>query len=230
MPNNIELLLHNVSHSDLVLTIADPSTEINSDRVIARPKFSHFREITKSILDSIEEKVIHNITFSTYLRHHRRMVCQKPMKYEVVPMSENALVPVGFDLRDSPVKIHNVSSLRFRRDDKQILPSAETSCHINAADFPLLAVLIPKWLQAIQYKYRPDCKLIVFLVTGRGTPNDTSARVIDNSTQLAGRLMAKFIELQYPFLEVRQIHSSTNLFRYDENIVFVKRGKVLSRK
>jgi hypothetical protein len=36
-------------------------------------------------------------------------------------------------------------------------------------------------------------------------------------------LITKFIEREYPSLEVVHVHSATNIFRYDENIAFVKR-------
>jgi hypothetical protein len=35
-------------------------------------------------------------------------------------------------------------------------------------------------------------------------------------------LIALFLAKAYPKIEVQLIHSNTNLFRYDENIVFVK--------
>ena len=38
--------------------------------------------------------------------------------------------------------------------------------------------------------------------------------------------MKVFIEKLYPNIEVVCVHSTTNLFRYDENIVFVKRNLI----
>lgn len=83
-------------------------------------------------------------------------------------------------------------------------------------------MLIPKWLSLLKPE---SCRRIVYLITGMGTPSDAVAEHIDsNSTGETGQLCQKFIEQMCgPELEVVCVHSPTNLFRYDENIVFVKR-------
>lgn len=52
---------------------------------------------------------------------------------------------------------------------------------------------------------------------------DTNATINDNSTEFTAHLLSHFIHQQYPDIEILKIHSLTNLFRYDDNIVFVKR-------
>lgn len=48
--------------------------------------------------------------------------------------------------------------------------------------------------------------------------------MVDNSTKYTARLIELFLRSTYPEIsEVRLLHSTTNLFRYDENILFVKR-------
>jgi hypothetical protein len=93
---------------------------------------------------------------------------------------------------------------------------------IRSVYFPLIAVLIPKWLKSID-EGRSGFKKVLILVSGRGTPMDTAANMSDNSTKQAGRLIEHFVHLSYPDIEVQLVHSTTNLFRYDENIMFVKR-------
>jgi hypothetical protein len=45
----------------------------------------------------------------------------------------------------------------------------------------------------------------------------------DNSTKYMGHLIKQFLQQEYPDIsEVKLLHSASNLFRYDENIVFVK--------
>jgi len=219
-----EVLLHNVSHADLVLSLQDNTTTTNLEKkVIARPKFSHFRAITKSILESLDS---HDIKIASHLKYYRKVVKQNPIEYEVAPVESGEYTPVGFDFCEYPVRINDIAGLRFRRDDKTLIssPSHSPSVSINAVYFPLLAILLPKWLETIQYRERSDsCKLILYFVTGRGTANDTSALVSDNSTEWTGKLMTKFINQLYPFIQVIHLHSQTNLFRYDENILFVKR-------
>ena len=102
---------------------------------------------------------------------------------------------VGFNFSSEPVPIPDISSLRFRRDDCNALRQTDRiSAVIEAAYFPLIAVLIPKWLETISSGGRADSKKIVFLISGRGTPIDANARVVDNSTKSTGSLISKFIE------------------------------------
>ena len=90
---------------------------------------------------------------------------------------------------------------------------------IEAVFFPLLAVLLPKWLVNCDKSKQK----IVFIISGRGTPNDAKSSMADNSTKFLGVLIRLFIEREYPQIRVMHIHSTTNIFRYDENIAFVKR-------
>jgi hypothetical protein len=147
-------------------------------------------------------------------------------------------VPVGFDLSAIPVSIDNLSSLRFRRDDKSaVSTSRRTSpvdslytngntkqknndtCMIDAAYLPLLAVLIPRWLETIKSSGKLNSRKIIFLISGRGTPRDNNSHVVDNSTKFTGLLMTKFIETVYPDIEIVHLHSTTNLFRYVSYII-----------
>lgn len=65
----------------------------------------------------------------------------------------------------------------------------------------------------------------LILVSGRGKPIDQSSQDLDNSTQFTGELVKVFakLTLEYTKIDIYLIHSETNLFRYDENILFVKR-------
>ena len=88
--------------------------------------------------------------------------------------------------------------------------------------FPLVSVLVPKWL-----RMGGKGRKIIYLITGVGNPSDVGRDrplhlIHDNSTEYTGMLMKAFIEQEYKGVEVICVHSTTNLFRYDENIVFVK--------
>ena len=50
----VELLIHNLSHSDLVLGLNNAQGSLAPLEAIARPKFSHFRAVTKEILRVLE--------------------------------------------------------------------------------------------------------------------------------------------------------------------------------
>ena len=221
----VEILCHNLSHSDLVLSLNDRALTHPAARIFARPSFSSYREITGKMVhqiagDDTVSSQIQTVFYPVFSRHKTGTQGQYPVMSE--PLT-NVVAPVGFDLRQNTVTVDDTSTLRFRGADLQVLQqpatTADNGCVIESVFFPLVAVLVPKWLQTCN----PDKKKIIFIVSGRGTPNDSSSRMVDNSTKFTGVLITKFIEREYPDVEVYHVHSTTNIFRYDENIAFVKR-------
>lgn len=215
---SMEILVHNLSHSDLILGVSTSnqpitrnSEEINRATIVARPKFSEFNQISQQLFDQIS-----CLDFPLEL-----------LAPECRPGGDSTLqgnyskVAAGCSLHGH-VAGCSVHKLRFRNDDlHQSSLSKDATCQILTVYFPLLAVLVPKWLVNIQSKDN-DRKTIV-LVSGRGKPIDQKAADCDNSTQYTAKLAKLFLKRAYPDVEVELLHSDTNLFRYDENIVFVKR-------
>jgi len=82
-------------------------------------------------------------------------------------------VPIGLCLdRLEPVIVDDLlSTLRFRSNDYLELLEKKNanSCNINSVHFPLIALLIPKWLANIDDSGKKKKKVVV-LVSGRGTP------------------------------------------------------------
>ena len=139
-------------------------------------------------------------------------------------------VPLGFRINSNETSVEDLKSCHVRSGDASKLPAKEEGlmpCYIDAVYFPLLSVLIPKWLLSLESHGRGNCRKIVIVISGRGTPNNPSGNVIDNSTKATGKLAQLFFEQAYPNVQVVVLHSITNLFRYDENIVFVRRELVL---
>jgi hypothetical protein len=246
---NVEILVHNVAHSDLVCSVNKTDLSLPKCRVMARPKFSHFREITENILQAAETQA-GEIDILKLQKFSRRAASRSNSITDAIDADATAdnnanteyttaqggpLASVGFDFKCSPIQVDKASALRFRSDDHSALstdsdnekasndPSTSPKCVIDAAYFPMAAVLVPKWLQEIESTGRGGSRCLIILITGRGTPVDASANVQDNSTYYTGRLITSFIERVFPAVEVIQVDSATNLFRYDENIVFVKR-------
>lgn len=54
-PQGVELLIHNISHSDLVLSVNTLTSSLEPSQALARPKFSNFRSLTKQLMQSITE-------------------------------------------------------------------------------------------------------------------------------------------------------------------------------
>jgi len=118
---------------------------------------------------------------------------------------------------------------RLRVDDFSKLQQGQDaagqsrSVGISGVYFPLLATIIPRWLQALRESRAQDAWKIVYLVSGVGVPRDESADPGQNSTEGVSELLEMWLLTHYPGITVRRVHSDTNLFRYDENIAFVKR-------
>jgi hypothetical protein len=54
--NGFEVLCHNISHSDLVLSINDHAMSHANGRIIAKPEFSFYRDITGRIVQEIAKQ------------------------------------------------------------------------------------------------------------------------------------------------------------------------------
>lgn len=161
---------------------------------------------------------------------------------------EDKMLPVGFDLGDGDegilaVRPDEMPSLRVRGRDVAkmetgaadgVPPSKEepSDVSINGVFFPLLSILLRRWHADIADKYDTnalagggDCrtvKKVLILVSGVGSPRNWTHSITGNSTQACAELQEIFIKVMYPDVTVVRIHSDTNIFRYDENIAFVK--------
>jgi hypothetical protein len=208
----MEILVHNLSHADLILGVSNSllPSDAKPPMVVARPKFSEFNQISHQIYNYCKEQS------SDFPLEHMIPECRPG---GVSTFKDNGFdsVPAGCILRASC----NTNKLRFRNDDLTAFLGNQDACHILKVFFPLLAILIPKWLMNIQSKDTDEKRVI--LVSGRGKPIDQKAEDSDNSTEYSAKLARLFLQKAYPDLKVELLHSETNLFRYDENIVFVKR-------
>ncbi|CAM9132139.1 unnamed protein product [Ectocarpus fasciculatus] len=99
----------------------------------------------------------------------------------------------------------------------------EGEAFISGVYFPLLSVLMPKWMELLAGSGDDvDSSKTVLLVSGVGQPRNEEHRLEDNSTEVTAVLMEAFLKRHYPNVRVVRVHSDTNIFRYDDNIRFVK--------
>lgn len=225
----LELMVYNVSHTDLVLSLDVPPFRENEEEAycLCRPRFSTFDMYSKKIakiLPSLDDNAL--VRFPRYLRS--RKTKRYHIKPEPRPMEK---LPIGFALSDdhdvlkvSAEDIHK--DLRVRgKDYASRLAEAPSSTRLNAVFFPLISTLMPQWQAMINEKYDQNNqtpKQVLILVSGVGTPRNWTHSVMGNSTQVCAMLMKHFLQTLYPDLVVLNIHSQTNIFRYDENISFVQ--------
>jgi len=226
----LEMLVHNVSHTDLVLSVNAPPESQDDVYCLCRPRFSAFDLYCRRILSSLngEEEVVQ---FPRYERS------ETSPRYTIVTpkASRQGRLNTGLSLgggSNLAITTEELPNLRFRgRDAHRIEPyyqneATSAALQLSHAFFPLLATLLPRWQSELTKKYASRdvaLKKVVVLVSGVGTPRNWTHSLKGNSTQACADLMEKFIHTLYPDVTVVRIHSDTNIFRYDENIVFVKR-------
>jgi hypothetical protein len=117
----MDILLHNLSHADLLLGVVTPAEAVrhDSDVLIVRPKFSKFHTISKSLYDHIIQNLAAIKIVNSPL-HNRR---------ESSGASDGDSVPIGFDLRDAPATC-DIRDVRFR---KELPPSEEDAAGSSVA-------------------------------------------------------------------------------------------------
>jgi hypothetical protein len=99
---------------------------------------------------------------------------------------------------------------------------------VIAVYLPLLAVVLPEWIRSINRRMQqmaddtPSPRKVLVLVSGAGQPRDVKANPADNSTEGTGQLIERFLRIVHPDIEVVHITSAYGIFRYDDNVRFVK--------
>ena len=86
-------------------------------------------------------------------------------------------------------------------------PARGSRPEIAAVYFPLLAVVIPEWIRAIRRRAlahdgAPPARKVLVLVSGAGQPRDEHADPADNSTEVAGRIIERWVRAVHKDIEV----------------------------
>ena len=237
----IEMLIHNISHSDMVLRVEeDPfeaATGQEARRYLARPQFNDFMPVSSLINEKLKEYEGEGALPE---------VVSVPSKYRVS-------YPAGLDLRRGGIS-PGVELTRTVADDAPSPSAAWRSLHIKGSKhgfltgrelaerdsstprvvqvyLPLLATVLPEWMRAVKKRFlqrplgTPQPRKVLVLVSGAGQPRDEHANPNDNSTEATGWLMERFVRLVYPEVEVIHIRSESEsgIFKYDDNVRFVKK-------
>lgn len=80
--------------------------------------------------------------------------------------------------------------------------------------FPLIALLLPKWVQVLKEFKSESSKQLIYLISGAGIPRNEAHSIHGNSTETTARLITLFVQQYYPQMDVTQVHSGSNIFRY----------------
>jgi hypothetical protein len=204
----LEMLVHNVSHTDLVLSVDAPPEENDSPYCLCAPRFSAFDMYCRRILQSLsgEETVVN---FPRYERS------ETSPRYSIVTPkpSRQGLLPTGLELGlassgNLELLAEELPNVRFRgRDAHRIEPyynKGATRLQLSHVFFPLLATLLPRWQSEMKQKFADNAnvKKVIVLVSGVGTPRNWTHSITGNSTQACAELMERFIHVLYPDVTV----------------------------
>lgn len=191
------VLVYNVTHSDLVLSIK--SQGLSHDGLLfARPKFSSVESVGRWVADGLDPASL--LTTED----------EKNDKYFVgFKMKSQLFVPWS--------SIHLKGSLPIPPGS-----SAGAQTEVDAVFVPLAAQLIPSWKKRIEVASVNH----IFIVCGAGKPSDKSSSMNGNSTRPSADLIVQFLEVSRVVDEHTSVEivdsSGYDLFDYDENVSFVR--------
>lgn len=101
-PKGKEVLIHNLSHSDMILGI---KTLLDQDTIVARPKFSQFNSVSLDLYNHIRSH-----SDSKIYTHPGLTSRENPVK--------DKDIPTGFEFPQDAIFHWTSDQLRFRDDDK----------------------------------------------------------------------------------------------------------------
>ena len=277
----VELLVHNISHSDMVLTLQevpqDGSKVLPVDEAptfLARPVFNSFNPVSQAIVGQLgaldaagsTPKVVtsmskYRVQYATGLDLTNGIddLVMLPSLTSDVEVGGDSTSSSGADsvggsnsseqhpLHTQPrhppprLRSHSTSQphsawgnfhVKGRRQKESGAPLPLDPLHsgvrVVAVYLPLLAVVLPEWMRAMKRRAlqrpanMPEPRKVLVIVSGAGQPRDDKANPADNSTEGTGRIIERFIQLVHPDIEIVHIPSAYGIFRYDDNVRFVK--------
>ncbi|KAE8880951.1 hypothetical protein PF010_g9813 [Phytophthora fragariae] len=206
--------------------------------VLGRPKFSLFQQTSQQILERVQQlrhpkrdathaAAVLSVPESPSLLHPSLLDISTPGERWKARCQETAS-PIGFNLADAPIPISNDELLR----DFQLRGEVETTrlverhwdrVGITAVYFPLVALLLPKWTQVLKEFQSEGSRQLVYLISGAGIPRNVQHSRSGNSTEITAQLIALFVHQYYPHMTAIQVHSGSNIFRFDDNVQFMTR-------
>ena len=205
----LEVLIHNVSHKDLLMTVCRAEHASGDGELCrrAKPAFSAFAPISKAIYRLLDPSAGGTVAASA------EDLVESPANSPAAAAEDAAAaadasatlttgmrVPSAQPLRISGSREPSAHGLRARDVVLQApLPSPAPrpassggdgassedgeeepdSLRVQQVHFPLIAVLVPRWLEI---SYDKSCRQRVYLISGSCTPRDPDADMSDNST------------------------------------------------
>lgn len=247
----MEFLVHNISHSDLVVElswlrddaatsngVSEPIVDVTVDgasvplSVLGRPKFSLFQQTSQHILERVQQ--LHQAKVKPSVSDDHSLSLLHPTLLDIRPgerwtaRCQDTRSPIGFNLADAPLPITNKEvlhdfQLRGEIETTRLVEKHWDRVGITAVYFPLVALLLPKWTQVLHEFQSENSRQLVYLISGAGIPRDVKHSHSSNSTDVLAQLITLFVHEYYPHMVAMQVHSGSNIFRFDDNVQFMTR-------
>ena len=288
------ILVHNVTHSDLLLGLApndsngsllhsfqplSPSSFLfasqHSASLIAQPRFHRYRDLTRAVLKRFVSEERKQPVYFPSLHYNQGETSCTPSSTSPLPAASSpppahsaappCSLPYGFQLSPPLPSFDSYDGLRLRSSFSAPGAQLPDVPRVLAVFFPMLAVLIPKWIMACEKRRLKRDKIrevmqsssgfaassssssspsrqpshsstapshstfssssshhmVLYLVSGAGTPWDRSLSTAANSTKCTAQLLQHFLSHFYPAIQVHVVHSSADIFHYDSNVRFI---------
>mmetsp|Transcript_19748 Transcript_19748/g.25596 ORF Transcript_19748/g.25596 Transcript_19748/m.25596 type:complete len:508 (-) Transcript_19748:355-1878(-) len=236
MDSTFQFLVYNVSHIDMVLglRVENPGREQGCDKavsedVFARPKFHTFNETSQRVLNLIKLSEEKDISLAVLKDTVEEIVRSKDQYYEPEPKKvrrDTKKIPAGLNtLRSTADKtISRIQDMHLHGTDKEKIElNNKGSIVIDAVYFPLIAQVVPTWLEENQHHSGVGkVQQIIYLATGSGKPRNKKLDPLCDSTTVLAQIMKIFIETVYSNVKVEVVDSGIGVFQYDLNVKFVK--------
>ena len=281
------ILVHNVTHSDLLFGLApnelnpvsstqqSPSqphssslsfASLHSASLIAQPRFHRYRDLTRAVLKqfAVQQRKqpvyfpsLHynqgeaTLTPSSTRQHSPTLTRAVSSPLAPQPAAPPGSLPYGFQLSPTLPTFDSYDGLRLRSSFSAPDAKLPELPRVLAVFFPLLAVIVPKWLLACEKRRLKRDKIrevmqsssatsssparsnasasstihsercVLYLVSGAGTPWDQSLSTTANSTKCTAQFLQLFLSHFYPSIQVQVVHSSQDIFHFDHNVRFI---------
>ena len=237
----MELLVHTISHADIVVEIARVYQDDTIESTLARPKFNQFHSLCGYIrrhVEALQSSSPGGHLAPSVTRVHARHMDDPHYAFSAI--CSRTEFPLGFRFSGTSLLLSELGHFSFRdstllakwtaeqtsslekkkKDDLELENEIPLWC-IQAVYFPLVGVLIPKWQSILQDHQSHHSSPLLYLLTGAGIPRDQREHAQGNSTEEIGILITLFMKHYYSTIAVQQVHSQDDLFRYDANVTFV---------
>ena len=204
------ILVHNVTHSDLLLGLAPNDFNTSADSfqpltpssfsfasqhyasLIAQPRFHRYRDLTRAVLKRFVAEENKQPVYFPSLHYNQGETSLTPPSNSPSPATSTSpprgvsppscSLPYGFQLSPPLPSFDSYDGLRLRSSFSAPGAKLPDVPRVLAVFFPMLAVLIPKWMQACERRRLKRDKIREVMQSSSSTSSASSSAARQSST------------------------------------------------